>query len=281
MKTKLILMIVLGLTLGACSSSESAESLNPTPSPTTLPPTPTPTQTATPTGEPTPVAVRVSYQAAFDIDYANPQQNLEQGEQSQISDPTVLDSLRTQEQSMDQLDKIYRWLHSEFTPNNNGGRSIGTVTVDQLLVERQLGGCHDYALIFAAVARHFGYPAVMADTYSIVWIKQFQAGEQDGYIGHVFVEVYVADKWVLVDPTNGWYLEGSYDPADPVIPLKGRIAGSSDEIYGFYVDRKGTDTWGYGITSPSELKKAMRELAGQLDLDAIVYPEYEFEHFTR
>jgi hypothetical protein len=76
-------------------------------------------------------------------------------------------------------------------------------------------------------------------------------------------------------------MEYGYDPADPVIPLKGRIAGSSDEIYGFYVDRKGSDTWAYGITSLSELREAMDELARQLDLETIAYPEYMFEHFRR
>ncbi|HEC35324.1 MAG TPA: transglutaminase domain-containing protein [Anaerolineae bacterium] len=286
-RTCLTVAIVLGLlrcrtvTPTEIQPSASPTLASPFPLPPTLPPSPTSTQTATPTVEPTPVAVSVHYQTAFGIDYTDPEQYLEQGEQSQISDPTVLDSVRTQEQSMAHLGRIYRWLHSEFTHNSDGGRSIGAVTVDQLLVERQLGGCHDYALVYAAVVRHLGYPAVMADSYSIAWIEQFQAGEQDGYVGHVFVEVHLAGKWVLVDPTNGWYVEDGYDPADPVIPLKGRIAGSSDEIYGYYVDRKGIDTWAYGITSCSELTQAMEELAGQLDLEAIVYPEYEFEHYRR
>ena len=218
---------------------------------------------------------------AFGIDCAHPEQYLKQGEQSRISDPTVLDPLRTQEQSMSHLGDICRWLRSEFTRNSAGGRTIGVVTADQLLVERQLGGCHDYALVYTAVVRDLGYPAVMADSYSIAWIEQFQAGEQDQHIGHVFVEVYVGGRWVLVDPTNGWYVESGYNPADPVIPLKGAVAGSSVEIYGFYVDRKGSDTWAYGITNVSELTQAMDELASQLDLAAIVYPEYVFERFTR
>jgi hypothetical protein len=241
---------------------------------------PTPTDTATPTSQPTPVAVSVNYQMAFGIDYARPEEYLAQGEQTQVSNPAALDPLRTEEQSMTHLGDIYCWLQSEFTYNSAGGETIGVVTVDQLLAERQLGGCHDYALVYAAVVRHLGYPAVMADSYSIAWIEQFQAGEQGLHTGHVFVEVYLGAKWVLVDPTNGWYVENGYDPADPVIPLRGAIAGSSNEICGFHVDRKGSDTWAYGITSVSELTQAMDDLARQLDLEAIAYPEYVFEHFT-
>ena len=241
---------------------------------------PTPTDTATPTSQPTPVAVSVNYQMAFGIDYARPEEYLAQGEQTQVSNPAVLDPLRTQEQSMAHLGDIYRWLQREFTYNSVGGGTIGVVTVDQLLAEHQLGGCHDCALVYAAVVRHLGYPAVMADSYSIAWVEQFQAGAKGQYIGHVFVEVYLGGKWVLVDPTNGWYVESGYDPADPVIPLRGAIAGSSKEIYGFHGDRKGSDTWAYGITSVSKLTQAMDELARRLDLEAIAYPEYVFEHFT-
>lgn len=292
-RKRLCLVVAVVLSLLGCTTSSPASTSAYTATPLLMEtpalsglatPTaaPTPTDTATPTSQPTPEAVSVNYQMAFGINYARPEEYLAQGEQTQISNPALLDPLRTQEQSMAHLGDIYRWLQSEFTRNSAGGGTIGVVTVDQLLAERQLGGCHDYALVYAAVVRHLGYPAVMADSYSIAWIEQFQAGEPGRqHIGHVFVEVYLAGKWVLVDPTNGWYVEDGYDPADPVIPLRGAIAGSSDEIYGFYVGRKGSDTWACGFTSVSELTQAMDELARQLDLEAIAYPEYVFEHFTR
>lgn len=269
-----VVLILLGC--GTVTPTEIQPAASPSSLPQTALPSPTPTPTAMPTVEPI-----IPYQVAFGIDYADPERYLAPGEQSTISNPTGLDALRTQEQSMAHLGRIYRWIHSEFDYSSDGGRSVGAVTVDQLLAERQAGGCHDYGLVYAAVVRHLGYPAVMVDSDSIAWIEQFQAGEQAGYVGHVFVEVYLAGQWVLVDPTNGWYVEEGYDPADPVIPLKGRVSGSSDETYGFCVDHKGIDTWGYGITSLSELKQSMEALAGQLDLATIVYPEYAFEHYRR
>jgi hypothetical protein len=221
------------------------------------------------------------YQPAFGIDYGHPELYLDQGEQSQIQDPSVLDGLFAEEQSLDHLGNIYRWLKSEFTPYRAGGRTIGVVTVEELLESRRLGGCHDHGLVYAAVARELGYPAIMARTSSIAWMEGFQAGKQGPHVGHVFVEVYLDGRWVLIDSTNGWYVEEGYDPTDPVIPLKGPIAGSSEEIYGFYVERKGIDTWGFGIHSPEENTQAMDELAQVLDLGRIVYPEYEIMRFNK
>jgi hypothetical protein len=206
-----------------------------------------------------------------------------QGEQSQITSPDVVDQLRTDEQSIIHLGEVYRWLKNEFTSYSAGGKTIGVVTVDQLLKERCLDGCHDHALVYAAVVRELGYPAVMAHTVSIAWIEQFQENAEKAklHIGHVFVEVYVDGRWVLIDSTNGWYVDEDYDPVDPVIPLRGTIAGSSKEIYGFYVEYKGIDTWACGVHSPTEEKEAMDEVARQLNLENITYPEHTFQRFAR
>ena len=229
----------------------------------------------------TPTIPRPVYRKAFEIEYTEPARYLEQGEQTIISDPDILVPLRNQGKGINHLSLIYDWLHTEFTQYSARGGTIGEVTVDQLLSDRKLGGCHDYGLVFAAVVRELGYPAVMIDSYSIAWIEQFQQGEGDMHIGHVFVEVYLVDEWILVDPTNGWYVETGYNPSNPVIPLKGPIAGSSKEIYGFYVGLKGLDTWAYGISSNTELTQAMDSMAPEIDLLSITYPAYHFWHFSQ
>ena len=227
----------------------------------------------------TPIVQKPVYQKAFEIDYTSPDQYLKQGEQTIITDPSGLDPLRGQAKGINHLSFIYDWLHTEFTNIRAKGATIGEVTVNQLLSDRKLGGCHDYGLVFAAAVRELGYPAVMIDSYSIAWIEQFQMGKGEMHIGHVFVEVYLVDQWVLVDPTNGWYVETGYDPSNPVIPLKGPIAGSSKEIFGFYIDLKGLDTWDYGVYSNTELTEAMDQLAGELTINTISYPSYQFHNF--
>jgi transglutaminase-like putative cysteine protease len=234
--------------------------------PTQPPPTPTPTPT-------------IVYQPAFGIDYTNPEQYLNNGEQTSISSPEVLDPLRSDEKSIAHLRRIYLWLKKEFEPYSAGGSTIGVVTTDQLLEKRRLGGCNDHGLVYVAVVRELGYPAIFFSTNSIAWMELYQAGEDVPRTGHVFVEVYLDGRWVLIDSTNGWYVDKGYDPSNPVIPLKGNIAGSSEEIYGFYVVHKGIDQWDLGIHSRSDNIAIKEEVASQVVLESIEYPSYIFENF--
>jgi hypothetical protein len=148
-------------------TATAAPSATPTP---TL--TPSPAPTPTPTNTSVPMATNIAYQPAFGVDYVHPEQYLVPGEQSRISDPSVLDGLRVQQQSLEHLGDIYRWLKGEFTAYSAGGKTIGLVTVDDLLAERRLGGCHDHALVYAAVARDLGYPAIIARANSIAWVER-------------------------------------------------------------------------------------------------------------
>jgi hypothetical protein len=238
----------------------------------TLPPTSTPTKTPTSTPE-------IVYQPAFGIDYNNPELYLTNGEQTGISSPEMLDPLRSDEQGIAHLKRIFQWLKKEFEPYSAGGKTIGVVTTDQLLEERRLGGCNDRGLVYVAAARELGYPAVLVITNSIAWMELYQTGEAEQYIGHVFVEVYLDGRWVLIDSTNGWFVEEGYDPSNPVIPLQGPVAGSSEEVYGFYVTHKGIDQWDIGIHGRKDRYVMMEEVANQVVLESIEYPVYDFGSF--
>jgi hypothetical protein len=248
-----------------------------TPSPT-FTPLPRPTPIPTPSRAPTEIPTK-RYSIGFGIDYGHPEKYLAQGEQTHLSNPSIVNSLRRKEQSIAHLGEIYFWIKREFTTWSAGGKTIGAITTDQLLAERRLGGCHDWGLVYASVARELGYPVVTIDAVSITWAKQFQSGQKGAYVGHVFVEVFVEGKWVLVDSTNNWYVENGYDPTNPIIPLQGGIAGSNEEMLGFYVMRKGIDTWSYGIRSVHELNRLMEDSARSLKIETLQYPSYNFQRF--
>jgi transglutaminase-like putative cysteine protease len=215
------------------------------------------------------------YLTAFGIDYSHPDMYLTQGEQTRISNPAALDSLRGRSKGLAHLSEIYRWLR-KFDTYSAGGATIGEATVDELLASRRLGGCHDFALVYAAVARDLGYPAVMVDTASVEWIARFQKGEEGPHVGHVFVEVFLVDRWVLIDSTRGAYVERGYDPANPV--FREPAGGSSTGYYGMF---KGIDTNAYGIHSNAELTQAMDALARGVDLGAVTYPTYAWKTFAQ
>jgi transglutaminase-like putative cysteine protease len=282
------LLLIVFLT--ACAPPPSTPTPTPTPQPSatltptsspTLAPTKTPTPTLPPPPTLTPTPPR-AYPTAFGIDYAKPDKYRAQGAQTRLSDPGIVQPLRRAAPSIAQLGEIYFWVKQGFSTWSAGGKTIGVVTVDQLLAERRLGGCHDWALVFAALARELGYPVVLVDTASINWAQDFLSGKKIPYTGHVFVEVFVGGRWVLVDPTNNWYVDQGYDPANDIIPLKGNVAGSNAESLGFYVMRKGQDTWGYGIRSAAELNHLMEETARTsraLKIEPQAYPLYNFQRF--
>jgi len=298
MRTNVFIILAIAFLL---ASSVACASASPTLPPPTSPPQPTytplptytpyPTQTPLPLPTQTPTPLPTSsrtptlttsqrYQPAFGIDYGHPEKYLAQGDQTRLSDPKVIDSLRGKPQSIANLGEIYFWIKRGFTAQAVGGSTIGVVTTDQLLQERRLGGCHDWGLVYASIARELGYPTVMVDTSSIALAKQLQAGKQMSWYGHVFVEVFVGGKWVLVDSTNNWYVEDGYDPANSIIPINIEdIPGTDQTTYGYYVMRKGLDTWGYGIHNVTELNRLQLQTSLQFNLKTIVYPPYNFQRF--
>ncbi len=132
--------------------------------------------------------------------------------------------------------------------------------------EKTLSGCHDHALVLASVLRKYGFPAVMVDTAGIQWSLEYSEGKRDDFAGHVFVEVYSGDNWVLLNPTSGEYVE-NYDPHDPIITMK-----NPDEDRGFYVLSKGVDPEGYGITSIEQLEAHMEAFAEMVISGEIRFP---------
>jgi hypothetical protein len=275
----------------AVASVQTVIQLSPTttpqPSATFIPsPTSQPTQTTTraPTQPPPPsltptVPPSARYQSAFGIDYGQPEKYMAQGEQTRFANPSVMGVLLQRKPGMAQVREIFGWLRAEFKASAEGGAAIGISTTEQLLKDRKMTGCHDWALVYSSFARALGYPAVMVDAAGIPWIKQFQGGQKSPYSGHVFTEIFVEGKWILIDSTNGWTVENGYDPANPIIPLKAGFPGETTDLYGFYIMRKGLDSWGYGIHSNAELTRLMEETARQVKLDTLVNPKYTFGSF--
>lgn len=212
-------------------------------------------------------------------DYANPELYLAQGPQSELSSATVNGmkaelGLPAGSGYIRTLSALYFWLIDDFEGTALGGSTVGKTTAEQLIKERKLGGCHDYALVYSAALRALGYPALMADTASIRWAKDYKSGSSS-YSGHVFVEVYAGGKWRLADAVTGRLILDYY-PLNQVIPLS-----LDREPKGFYVMFKGTDPETYGINSINPLNKAMAGFAEKLPGLAISYPDYEVVSFSR
>lgn len=219
---------------------------------------------------------KTSFIFPVEIDYTNPETYLSPGTQSEIN-PKYIETIEREigpvPHTLNGIAKILQWLGKGFKHYNGGGRKVGKSTINKLLETRLLSGCHDNGLVFSCALRHFGFPSVMVDTAGIEWALVYN--RNNPYSGHVFIEVCVQGKWILLDSNSGEYIE-DYDPYNPVIPITKRI-----ESKGYYVLYKGIDPAGYGVTDIKILNAKMDQFAqvvGKLNLE---YPPYTISRFKR
>ncbi len=211
-------------------------------------------------------------------DYTNPRLYLEQGPQSELSTAAVKEiqgglDLEPGAGDLATISALRFWLLDNFESTNLGEATAGQTTAAGLLAGRKLGGCHDWGLLFAAALRGLGYPAIMVDAASLRWARAYKT-DSEAY-GHVFVEVYARDKWLLVDPVTGRVIL-DYDPEEPVIPLY-----LDRENKAFYAVLKGTDPESYGIAKTGALKTRLREFAANLSAIKLSYPRYNIAALAR
>lgn len=205
-------------------------------------------------------------------DYSNPARYLAPGTQSALAEGTVARVAKEAglrgDRGLADVGSVYNWAKREFETYSGGGSQVGRTTAAQLEASRRLSGCHDWGLLISAVLRSLGYPAIMVEAAGIDWARRSRAGTADSFTGHVFIELFVSGRWILLDSTNGRFLDG-YDPSEPVVPMP-----VYTEKSGFYVLYKGVDPAGYGITDIRKLNDSMLAFArdlGNLDLRA---PDY-------
>lgn len=176
----------------------------------------------------------------FGIDYDDPAKYLVPGEESDLSDDNlkiVRDAIGTPSANIDGIMQVCHWINQNFTFSNAGGAMAGENTVDELFEIRTFYGCHSLALIISSVLREFGFPAVMIETADVQWGYDFRAGTVDYFAGHVMSEIYVNNKWILLD--NNCTYVSEYDCTNPFISMEYSNQG------GLFVFAKGVDIWDY------------------------------------
>ena len=183
---------------------------------------------------------------SFAIDYDDPDKYLIPGEQSDLKDSyleEIRDAVGTPENSIDDVLELCRWINVNFEFQNAGGAMMGINTVDELYEIKTFYGCHSLALIISSVLRKFGFPAIMIETADVLWGYNYHDGTTQNFIGHVMSEVYVEDKWILLD-NDGSYIE-EYDTSNPYISKRYRTNA------GYFVFAKGIDVWEYSDKNES------------------------------
>lgn len=195
-----------------------------------------------------PVAFRGLFQ---NPDYDNPDLFRQQDAQTALPEERIAEARAIPgegEEAIKQIDNFIR--HS--TPRiekeiiQSKELPIFTRTADDILQSGYVTGCTECAVLFATLARAKGIPAIIIDAagQNLNPVdERFQKKENFKDVGgHFLVEVYVNDKWMLVDPSAG-ALYRNYDPRNPCLPQNDRYGGLT-----FFAFAKGLSPIDIGIT---------------------------------
>ena len=143
-----------------------------------------------------------NYDYSYGIEYDNPELYLTPGTQSDLDDE-YLEEIRsiidTPEKTIMGIISVCDWFNHNFTFTDAGGNMIGKKTVNELYESKIFYGCHSAALIISSVLREFRFPSVMIETASIGWAYAYYNNTSHGFVGHVMTEIYLSDKWILLD----------------------------------------------------------------------------------
>jgi hypothetical protein len=163
----------------------------------------------------------------------------------------------------ERLFKAMRYMWQYFTYDRWFKTQAFMRTADELYESRVLGGCSDYALAQITLFRAVGIPARMVVTANVDWIYQYLKNPLTMTEGHSFIEVFLEDRWYLVDSTYRYFFS-EYDPGLPSYP------------HGEYFCKRGIDFWDIGIKSLEDMDRILRGLAlnyrGHFEEPA--YPKY-------
>jgi hypothetical protein len=91
---------------------------------------------------------------------------------------------------------------------------------DKIVEDGTYGGCADHAVAFGTLARACGIPTVWVKTMDVDWIREFRAAPdtfEGSWRGHVFLEVHVRGKWMLLNATE-LVLHSDYDTKMRLFP---------------------------------------------------------------
>ncbi len=116
----------------------------------------------------------------------------------------------------DTLRTIDRWISSNLSCDPNA--PYRWRDFDEIAKSGVYGGCADHAIVFGSLARACNIPTVWVKTMDYDWIRDFQRyGRVGRWSGHVFLEVCINERWVLLD-AQGMIVYDDYDRTSHFFP---------------------------------------------------------------
>lgn len=193
----------------------------------------------------------------FKIDYENPQKYLIQGEQTQFV--FSADELLKVKQDIGEiktakdLHKIILFMENNKIKNTKQEQEVTFKRTAKEIFESKvyIGGCTDYALVYATIARQLGIPTVYMATADLTWIKEYENGNGSRVNGHDTCESFIDGKWIHIDTSINW-IDESYNKDSLVVKYKDEILRQ--------VFWKGIDLFEINIRSVRDMTSLVKRL---------------------
>jgi hypothetical protein len=204
------------------------------------------------------------------IRYDRPQEYAEVSEQTRLPDDLAQQIKAQFEPNPNDLRKIarmYQWVRSNFVTYEGKGGLVGKLSARDLIRSKRLSGCNDWGIVLTCLLRYAGFPVVFLNTAGIESAKALRADGSREHVGHVFLEVFVAGRWIVLDSRTGEYIL-DYDHNNPVIPIPKKREGET----AFFVLQKGRDLWDLGIRDIRQTSALISDFARTYPLDGIQIP---------
>ena len=97
-------------------------------------------------------------------------------------------------------------------------RAYSWHSFDDAIREKTYGGCADQGIVCGVLLKGAGIPVIWVKTMDVPWIWDFKKGRKfESWSGHVFLEVYIDEKWMLLNP-GAKLIYTDYSPKSCILP---------------------------------------------------------------
>ncbi|QDU16837.1 Transglutaminase-like superfamily protein [Gimesia maris] len=151
------------------------------------------------------------------IDYATPEKYLTApaslGDQAKIKAQALTLKADTDQKT---VSNVLDWMNASL--KYQADLAYQWRNYDTVIGDGCYGGCADYAIACGVLLKSAGIPTVWVKTMDVPWIWTLKRGDAfQTWSGHVFLEVYLDGKWVLLDP-GAKRVYPNYSPEMRILP---------------------------------------------------------------
>ncbi len=172
--------------------------------------------------------------------------------------------------SLDDVERLHNIFVNTFALDRDNKIDKFSRITEDIIKSKIYSGCNDAGLVLGAILRIKGIPTVYVHSAHINWISDLQQKNENAKIirGHVFLEIYLNDKWYLFDSANGKIYD-NYDYCNLSLPN------------GYYAFRKALNNYNYGAYSLQDNNRIMSKTFEDFDLSNYNEPNYNCIVFKR